>query len=326
MKFVAVIGVLVVVAQVQLAAQAIPRDTTYTVNSTYKKLLKEYPAIKPVKPFSMKGIREEKDQVYLSLRATPYGDRDLHVDVFYPSKKGKYPALLLIHGGGWRSGNKSMNTPMAQQLAARGFVVISAEYRLSLEAKYPAAIHDLKAAIRWMRANAKKYRIDSDRIAVGGASAGGQLASLIGATNGIEFFEGTAGNTSASSEVQAVIDMDGLLDFTSEANLAVKRNENSADVFWLQGSYDQIPERWKEASALTWVNQKTPPFLFINSSQTRFHGGCNEMDEKLRSFGIYSEVQKLEGSPHSYWLFDPWFESTVKYMEVFLRKVFTNKE
>jgi len=324
MKICTAIVVLVAVAQVQLDAQEIPRDTTYTVTSTYRKLLKEYPAIKAVRPFSMKGIHEEKSVVYLSLKATPYGDRDLHVDVFYPAKKGKYPALLLIHGGGWRSGDKSMNTPMAQQLASRGFVVVSAEYRLSLEAKYPAAIHDLKAAIRWMRANANKYRIDSDRIAVGGASAGGQLASLIGTTNGQEFFEGATGNTNHSSAVQAVVDMDGLLDFTSEANLAVKRNENSADVFWLQGSYDQIPERWKQASALTWVNETTPPFLFINSSQTRFHGGCTEMDEKLKHFGIYSEVQKLEGSPHSYWLFDPWFDPTVKYIEVFLRKVFTN--
>jgi len=310
-----------------VAAQPeIPRDTTYTVASTYKKLRKDYPDIKPVVPFSIKGIIQKMDQVYLTHEHTPYGRRDLHADVFLPKRKGRYPALLLIHGGGWRSGNKSMNTPMAQQLASKGFVVVSVEYRLSLEAKYPAGIEDIKAAVRWTRAHADELRIDTTRMAVGGASAGGQLASLIGATNGLRMFEGNVGNTAHSSAVQAVIDMDGLLDFMSEENLAVKRNENSADVFWLEGSHEQIPDKWKEASAVTWVTKDTPPYLFINSSQVRFHGGCKQMVEKLNSFGIYNEVHKLEGSPHSYWLFDPWFNPTVRYIEDFLNTVFKTKK
>ncbi|HEY3404009.1 MAG TPA: alpha/beta hydrolase [Ohtaekwangia sp.] len=307
---------------VQAQQKEIPRDTTYTVASTYKKLVKDYPDIKPVLPFSIKGITQKMNAVYLRLDDTPYGKRELHADVFFPDKKGKYPALVLIHGGGWRSGDKSMNTPLAQQLAGKGFVVISVEYRLSLEVKYPAAIHDIKSAIRWARAQAKEFKIDVDRIAIGGASAGGQLASLIGATNGNRQFEGNAGNTTYSSAVQAVIDMDGLLDFTHEENLKVKRTENSADVFWLEGFYEQVPDKWREASALNWVNRNTPPFLFINSSQIRFAAGYGEMAAKLNAFGIYNEVHKLEGSPHSYWLFEPWFNPTVQYIENFLNTVF----
>jgi len=301
---------------------SIPRDTTYTVWSTYHKLIKEYPTIKPVAPSLPKGVRQYNNVVYLTIKGTPFGDRQLHADVFVPEKQGTYPALLLVHGGGWRSGDKTMNTPMAQALALRGFVVVSAEYRLSLEAKYPAAVHDLKAAIRWMRAHAQEYHIDAAHIAIGGASAGGQLSALIGTTYGQPAFEGQVGYNEQSSRVQAVVDMDGLLDFTAPESLALKRNDYSADVFWLEGYYDTIPDKWRQASALYWVSRTSPPFLFINSSQTRFHAGCREMTDKLNTFGIYNEVHKLEGSPHSYWLFDPWFDTTVDYIDAFLDKVF----
>lgn len=305
---------------------AIPVDTTYTVASTYRKLVKEYPDIKPV-TFQPGAGTERFDVVYLTIPETPFGKRELHADIFTPfdQKNKKYPAVLLIHGGGWRAGNKSLNTPMARALANRGFVVISAEYRLSLEAKYPAAIHDLNSLLKWMRAHANEYSIDTTRIAIAGSSAGGQLASLIGVTPGIRKFENENDGLSASRKVHAVVDMDGLLDFTNVESLAVKRTENSADVFWLQGTYQQLPKRWKEASALTWVNRNAPPFLFINSSQTRFHAGCANMVSRLNSFGIYNEVHKLEDAPHSYWLFEPWFEPTVNYMTSFLNKVFEIK-
>ncbi|HZX74377.1 MAG TPA: alpha/beta hydrolase [Cyclobacteriaceae bacterium] len=315
--------VLDVNAQTKNKNLPIPLDTTYTVASTYKNLRKTYPDITPVYPFSLKEVIEKRDVVYLKLLNTPFGTRDLHVDVFMPAGKNKvYPALLLIHGGGWRSGNKSLNTPMAQQLAARGFVVVSLEYRLSLEAPYPAAVYDAKAAIRWMRANAKRYHIDDKKIAVGGSSAGGQMASLVGTTNGQKKFEGTEGSMKFSSDVQAVIDLDGLLDFTDKETLELKRNDKSADVAWLESTYETNPARWKEASALHSVSASAPPFLFVNSSQSRFHAGCKNMVEKLNGFGIYNEVKDLEGAPHSYWLFNPWFEPTVEYMAGFLNKVF----
>ncbi|HPM31171.1 MAG TPA: alpha/beta hydrolase [Chryseolinea sp.] len=319
------IGILNANAQVNNTSTSIPLDTTYTVWSTKKKLIRDYPYIKPVEPSSSNAIIQKENVVYLTLKDTPFGERDLHVDIFIPNKKKKYyPALVLVHGGGWRAGNKTLNTPMAQKLAENGFVVVSVEYRLSLEAKYPAAVHDIKAAIRWMREHASEYQIDTKHIAIGGSSAGGQLASLIGSTNRNSKFEGVLGNLNFSSEAQAVVDMDGLLDFTDEANLAVKRDEKSADVFWLEGFYADNVEKWKQASALYWVNKESPPFLFINSSQTRFHAGCQPMVDKLNEFEIYNEVHKLEGSPHSFWLFHPWFDPTVGYITDFLGKVFAD--
>lgn len=304
------------------AQTVIPKDTAYTVWSTHQKLVKHYPQIVPVQPFQLAGVKEAYDVPYTTL-----GERVLHADIFYPdNSKKKNPAVVLIHGGGWRSGDKSMNTPLAQQLAVKGYVAMSVEYQLSLEAKYPAAVYNIKAAVRWLRANANKYNIDEKQIAIIGGSAGGQLASLTGATNGNQAFEGHHGHEKFSSSVQAVVDLDGLLDFTDEENLAVKRNAFSADVFWLGGAYDSIPDIWRNASALYHVDKHTPRFLFINSSQTRFHAGCRQMVEKLKSLNIDAQVVKLEDAPHSYWLFHPWFEPMTNHIIVFLDNVFKKND
>jgi acetyl esterase/lipase len=228
----------------------------------------------------------------------------------------------MIHGGGWRSGNKSLNTQMARALAGRGFVVLSVEYRLSLEAKYPAALLDVFAALNWLHENAGVYNVDTSRIALAGYSAGGQMASLIGVGQGRSEFMHAIGLTTPTDKVKAVVDLDGLLDFTDAESLALERTSGSADVFWLNGFYDEIPHRWREASAITWVDQNSPPFLFINSSQTRFHAGCARMTARLAELGIYAEVHKLDNAPHSFWFFHPWFEPMINYIDNFLKKVF----
>jgi acetyl esterase/lipase len=289
------------------AQTAIPRDTTYTVWSTHQKLKKQYPPIVVVKPIRTPGITQRFDVPYTTV---DYGGgrRELKADIFYPKKiKKKLPAVVIVHGGGWRSGDKSMNTPLAQQLALQGYFVISVEYQLSLEAKYPAAVYNLKAAIRWLRSKAEEFQLNENYIAIIGGSAGGQLAALIGATNDNPQFEGNHGYADFSSQVQAVVDLDGLLDFTDKENLAVKRTAQSADVFWLEGHYDSIPDKWREASALYQVGKKSPPYLFINSSQKRFHAGYKAMVAQLESMDIMSEVTELKNAPHSYWFFEPWF-------------------
>src|SRR5688572_11846598 len=172
------------------AQTEIPRDTTYTVWSTYQKLQKQYPQIVVVKPFQIANIVERYDVPYIAVGHSN-AQRELKADLFYPKKiKQKLPAVVLVHGGGWRSGDKSMNTPLAQQLARNGYFVMSVEYQLSLEARYPAAVYNLKAAIRWLRRNADELHLNENYIAIIGGSAGGQLASLIGATNDNPQYEG----------------------------------------------------------------------------------------------------------------------------------------
>jgi len=206
---------------------------------------------------------------------------------------------------------------MAQQLAANGYVAMTIEYRLSLEAQYPAAVEDIKAATRWLRANAKKYGIDKSKVATLGMSAGAQLATLAGTTNGVQKFEGKGGNATESSSVQAIVNIDGILAFHHPES-----EEGKVAAEFLGGTYEQVPAVWAEASPLNHTDKNTPPVLFINSSNPRFHAGRDDMIKKLDEYGIYHEVHTLRDTPHPFWFFHPWFAPTVKYTVAFLDKVF----
>ncbi|HBL77379.1 MAG: hypothetical protein A2W90_21590 [Bacteroidetes bacterium GWF2_42_66] len=331
MKQITVILAIIWLNSTELSAQgnerqAIPRDTTFTSYLAWVKIKKDYPQTRIVKPYLPKNVKAKYNIVYASLPNTTYGKRDLHLDLFQPKTKGRYPALLLIHGGGWRSGNRTMQIPMAQQIAAKGYVTAAVEYRLSPEALYPAAIFDIKAAIRYLRANAKKFNIDPDRIAISGSSAGGQLAALIGMTGEVERFEGNEGYNHVSAKVQAVIDMDGILDFTdpAESGKDIDPAKPSAGASWFGATFRGAPEKWIEASPIQYADKNSPPILFINSSLPRFHAGRDSVISILNSHHIYTEVHTIADTPHPFWLFHPWFEPTVGYMVAFLDKIFSN--
>lgn len=309
---------------IRLEAQSvIPRDTSFTTYQALIKIRKEFPQAQIVYPDLPENLKVIRNVVYATLKGTPSGKRTLHLDIFRPVKPGKYPALLLIHGGGWRSGNRSMDIPMAQKIAAHGYVTAVVEYRLSMEALYPAAVYDIKSAIRFLRAKAAKFHIDPEKIAIAGTSAGGQLAALAGATADLPLFEGKEGITGISSAVQAVIDIDGVLDFDTpdekgKDETAAKR---SAGALWFGATFRENPDKWREASPIHYVGENTPPMLFINSALPRFHYGRDSVMTILRKNGIYSEIHTIENTPHPFWLFHPWFEQTVEYMVSFLDKM-----
>lgn len=307
---------------------SIPRDTSFTPYQTWKKIKSDFPEAKIIKSRLPDSVMAENNIVYATLPKTPFGKRELHLDLLRPKKQGKYPALILIHGGGWRSGNKSMEVPLAQQIAAKGYITAAVEYRLSPEALYPAAVYDIKAAIRFLRANAQKYGIDPERIAISGSSAGGQLAALTGMTSELKKFEGDEGNNSVSSKVQAIIDMDGILDFT-DPNESAKDTDpakRSAGAYWFGATYKETPEKWKEASPINYAGKNTPPVLFLNSALPRFHAGRDSVISILKAHGIYTEVRTINGTPHPFWLFHPWFEPTVEYMVAFLDRILKKQQ
>jgi len=301
----------------------IPRDTSFTPYQAWIKIQKDFPEARIVKPQLPAGVQSESDVVYATLPNTPYGKRELHLDLFSPEKPGKYPVLLLIHGGGWRSGNKSMDIPLAQQIAAKDYVTAAVEHRLSPEALYPAAVYDVKAAVRFLRVNAAKYNIDPDKMAIMGSSAGGQLAALIGTTANVKKFEGDEGNNEVSAKVQAIINMDGILDFTdpNESAKDTDPTRRSAGAFWFGVTFKEAPEKWIEASPIQYVEKNTPPVLFINSALPRFHAGRDSAIFILNKHHIYCEVHTIPNTPHPFWLFHPWFEPTVGYIVDFLDKV-----
>ncbi|HLW06100.1 MAG TPA: alpha/beta hydrolase, partial [Marinilabiliaceae bacterium] len=239
----------------------------------------------------------------------------LRADVFIPnSGRVQYGSVLLVHGGGWISGSKENLTPLAQRLAENGYVAVSVNYSLSTVAQFPAAVIDLKAAIKWMRAHSNEFKIDPERIAILGASAGAQLATLVGvsASNPM-FFDG---NKEFNDKVQGVINIDGITSFihpdARESEIAGK---------WLGGLQDENFNNWRLASALEYVDNNSPPILFVNSSQDRFHAGRDDMISKLNSYQIYSEVHTLQQSPHSFWLVHPWFQPTLNHCLEFLDKI-----
>lgn len=290
----------------------IPVDTSYTIHSTYKKELKKYPNIKIIKPIEDKNITQE-----LNLEYKNTNGRKLYLDAFYNKSQKLQPAVVIIHGGGWKSGNKSDMTDFAKKITSNGYACFNIEFRLSLEAKYPAAIFDVKDAIEYVKTNASKFNVDATKIAVLGCSSGGQMSSLIGTTNGNSNFEENDSNSKTNSDVQAIIDIDGILAFKHPES-----QEGKIAAEWLGGTYEEKPLVWQQASPLTHVNSKTPPILFINSQFPRFHAGRDDMIAILNQNGIYSEVQNIQNSPHSFWFFDPWIEETIEYTTHFLNKLF----
>lgn len=295
-------------------------DTSYTTFSAYQKLKKNFSHIIIVHEFNFPDVVEKKGITYCAIN-----HRNLLIDAFLPKKinSKKAIAVIMIHGGGWRSGNRSQHYPLAESLAHLGYICFTPEYRLSTEALFPAAVYDIKAAIRWVKANASIYKIDTSKIVIAGFSAGGELAAFIGTTGNMPLFEGCDCNPGAITNVAAVIDIDGTLSFTnSESGEGDDSKHISAATYWFGYPKKGNNVLWEAASPLSYVSSKTPPTLFINSSVARMHAGRQDYIHVLDSNGIYSEVHSFENAPHSFCLFNPWFEPTVKYIDDFLKKVF----
>jgi len=295
------------------------QDTSFTTYSAFKKALKMYPYIKIVPEFVSPNFKEERNLTYCKI-----GDRDLKLDAFYPvHKRAKdVPAILIIHGGGWRSGNKTQHIPLAQHLAALGYASFTVGYRLSEEALYPAGVVDVKSALRWVRKNYKRFKLNPDKITVLGFSAGGQMAVLAGVTAGHAEFN-LACSTNVSDQVQAIIDIDGTLSFVHpESGEGDDSKKPSAATLWFGASKVDNPALWNAASPLTYAGKNTPPILFINSSVDRMHAGRNDFIKRLDDVKVYAEVHTFPDSPHAFCLFDPWFTPTVNYIDAFLKKIF----
>ena len=164
------------------------------------------------------GVIHERDLEYSNV-----GGR-IALDVVRPkgmNSTDRLPAVLFVHGGGFRAGNRESYLPQAARLAARGYITATASYRLAPRNQYPAAVEDVKAAIRFLRANAAKYNIDSDHIGAMGGSAGGHLVLMLGLTPDVPELEGSGPNRNQSSRVQCVVNYYGPSDFTQSYQKSV---------------------------------------------------------------------------------------------------------
>ena len=230
------------------------------------------------------------------------GQTPLLLDMVRPKKPAadKLPLVVFIHGGGWRGGNKAGGVGRVVPLVATGhYVGASVEYRLSGVARWPAQIHDCKAAIRWLRANAAKYHIDPKRIAVWGGSAGGHLVSMLGTSGDVQGLEGTNGSPDQSSRVSCVVDFCGPSNFLAIKKLEGGR-EPSAVTMLLGARADEKPELAKEASPITYVSKDDPPFLIVHGTEDRTVPleQAQMLYDALKKAGADATFIKIEGGGH----------------------------
>jgi acetyl esterase/lipase len=197
--------------------------------------------------------------IYKDLAYVPGGHERQRLDLYVPADgEGPFPLIIWIHGGAWKSGSKEGCVPLPWAL--KGYVVASINYRLSQDAKFPAQIKDCKAAVRWLRAHAKDYKIDRDHVIAWGDSAGGHLAALLGTAGDASEWE--PGPPAESSRVQAVIDWYGRADLSRVCTDPAMAEHAVAHL--LGGSGEKVFEIARKASPITHVSRGDPPFLIMH--------------------------------------------------------------
>ena len=216
----------------------------------------------------------------------------LQLDIYLPEETEAEPPLIVwIHGGGWRSGDKAQMNAAILRLSEEGYAVASINYRLDDAIIHPKNIHDCKGAVRWLRAHADEYGYDSDRIAVGGGSAGGHLALLLGLSEGVDDLEGlVGGHVDQSSAVNAIIDFYGPSDLVLLSEVSERFNR----------VHPTTKQVLKSASPLAYLSEQAPPVLIFHGDQDRVVpvGQSVLLHEQYQALGLYSEYHVLPGEGH----------------------------
>lgn len=248
------------------------------------------------------GTGAEAQRVFKDVAYVGGGHEQQRLDIYQPQNAGQHPLIVWVHGGAWRAGSKQ-DMPLGG-LIAQGFAVASVNYRLSTVAPMPAQMHDIKAAIRFLRAHAVDYGFDAKRFAVAGSSAGGHLAAFTGTSNGNAELEGKLGaHCDQSSDVQAIVS------FFGAANLQTILGQSTphglsvrvpALQLLLGGQPDEKPALAKLASPVAHVNAHAPPLLLIHGDADPQMpiGQSRELDAAYRNAGLPVEFVIMPGSVH----------------------------
>ena len=242
------------------------------------------------------------------------------MDLYRPKiTVGALPAVVCIHGGGWAKGSKANYAKIAQALAGRGYVAVAISYRLSGEAAFPAAIHDCKAAVRFLRANARTYGVNPDKIGAIGSSAGGHLAALLATSHGVEELEGKGGNPIHSSRIQAAVPMGAQTDFLSGRTREVSKERQIWKQF-MAGSLDERPKAYRLASPLEHLDKGDPPCLFITGETDDESTRATKFRKRMTELKIPSGIEVIEGAPHGFLTKQIWFDQMVESADAHFKK------
>lgn len=253
------------------------------------------PPKQPPKLIVPEGIVFERDIEY----ANP-DNQHLQLNLAYPkSAKGPLPAIVCIHGGGFRAGSREGYNNLILKYAEQGYFAVTVSYRLAPKYPFPAAVHDTKAAVRWVRANAKKYHIDPERIGATGGSAGGHLAQFLAVTADVNEFEGEQ-NPGHSSRIACVVNVYGPSDFTKSYGKSV----DAAQVLplWLGGDLTTAKALHIKASPLYWVTPNAAPTLCLHGTKDTYvhHEQSEWLVEKLKAANVDAELILLDGAGHGF--------------------------
>jgi acetyl esterase/lipase len=220
------------------------------------------------------------------------------MDIVRPRAAGPHPAVMCIHGGRFSKGSRAIYVEQCIRLAQRGYVAATVDYRLAPAAVFPAAVHDVKAAVRYLGASAGRLGIDAERIGALGESAGGHLALFLGTTAHVPEFEGDGPNREQSSRVSCVVDYFGLSDFTNWHSEVA--SEVSAR--FLGGDLSHQPLTYIRASPVSWVTPDAAPTLAVhgaNDPLITFEQSVRIVD-RLLAAGVEAELEIIAGAGHGF--------------------------
>ena len=261
------------------------------------------------------NVKFEKGVVFGSVDG-----RDLTADIFTPKETPlePRPAIVSLHGGSWRAGGPSQFHFHSNYLAAKyGFFAMCVDYRLSGEAKFPAALQDAKCAIRWLRAHAKELNIDPERIAIIGGSAGAHLSSMVATTAGVREYEGNGGNAGVPSHVNLAILINGEFDMW---DLVEKKSLLGAMRIFMGGTPEEVPERYDELSSIKRIHKGAPPTLLLHGTEDRCvsHEQSVAFCKRLRECSVHAEIELYQGKPHAWFNREPDRTQVLRRIERFL--------
>ncbi len=241
------------------------------------------------------GVATENDVVY-----TKVGETELKLDMARPRDgNGLFPALLVIHGGAWRAGNKADLRPLLLECAQRGYVAVSPQYRFCPKDVFPAQVHDVKAVVRWLRTNAAKYKVDGEHIGAVGFSAGGHLSLMLGLTDKEDGLEGDVPSDAPSSKVQAVVNYFGPTDLAASDLPEVSRGLVNN---FIGGGPAEKAEAFAKASPLTFVSKGDAAVLTFQGTKDPLvpDSQATKLANKMTAAGVSGRVELLIGAGHGW--------------------------
>jgi len=245
------------------------------------------------------GVTAHRDLAYVES-----GHARQKLDLYLPATppKGPLPVIIWVHGGGWQNGTKANALPLRLGFVAKGYAIASIGYRLTDAATFPAQIQDVKAAVRWLRAQASKYGLDPERFVAWGSSAGGHLVALLGTAGDVKAFD-VGAHLDRSSRVQAVIDYYGPSDFqrfVDTPGYASHRRPDAPESKLIGGPVAENKEKAAAASPVTYVSNDDAPFLILHGSAdpTVPSNQSEVLHAALAKVGVTSTLHILPGAKH----------------------------